>query len=134
VGSSSAMAVRMVDEVSGWAPPAGGPGADHLTGTGGPDIIDGGAGRDTIVAKGGNDIIFGGDEQAEGDNIQGGEGEDVIFGGDGSDTIAGGGGPDTIEACAGKRDAINGGADHDTATRDMGLDVLASVEVKHACT
>lgn len=51
-------------------------------------------------------------DDGAGDEMQGGEGDDLIFGGDGADTIAGGGGNDTI--VAGPGDSVDGGRGFDT--------------------
>ena len=63
-----------------------GVGNDTLTGTAGNNFIDGGAGNDSIVGGGGNDTIIGGTGNdtltggfGAGANVQGGDGNDLIF-------------------------------------------------------
>lgn len=71
----------------------GGPGADALTGGGGPDKLIGGDGNDRLSGRGGDDLIFGGPGA---DTISGGSGNDTLRGGPGTDTIDGGLGENSI--------------------------------------
>jgi Ca2+-binding RTX toxin-like protein len=90
----------------------GGPGADHLVGLGGDDVIwgnhlhdgpsygtdhiDAGAGNDTVYGSRGGNVIDGGDGD---DFLQGGPKRNVILGGAGNDTIRlRGKGPNTVSA------------------------------------
>lgn len=92
----------------------GGPFADTLTGTAGPNRIEGGPGVDLIDAGAGADELFGGTGP---DTVLAAAGDDGIDGGGGSDELQGGVGADTF----------NGGADDDLLrTRDGATtDVIA---------
>jgi Ca2+-binding RTX toxin-like protein len=108
----------------------GGPGDDQIYGEDGDDVLlgktgrntlDGGLGDDTIVGAGGGDTIyFGGGDDVGGlmgagaasdsalldggagnDNINGGEGRDLLLGGEGNDVIDGWGSADTMTGGAG---------------------------------
>ncbi|KNG95423.1 Hint domain-containing protein [Pseudaestuariivita atlantica] len=76
-----------------------------------PMTIDAGGGDDTVIASVNN---------AVGDSIDGGTGNDLIDGGDGNDTLLGGAGNDTIEAGEerniGDDDLVDGGAGDDVIT------------------
>lgn len=61
-------------------------------GGGGNDVLTGGPGVDNLDGQNGNDIVFGG---GSGDQIAGGYGDDHLYGFDGSDIIDGGPGIDT---------------------------------------
>jgi Ca2+-binding RTX toxin-like protein len=65
----------------------GGPGANHLHGTGGPDVIVGGGGRDRIDGRTGFDVICGG---SGADVVLAGPGGDAVYGGSGNDRLYGG--------------------------------------------
>lgn len=127
-----------------------GDGNDTLFGDNGDDILGGGSGGDTIDGANGNDTIYGGTGSAidNKDNLEGGEGSDLIFaaadadtvrGGNGSDTLFGGGSDDTIDGGAdadqifggGGDDSLIGGSGSDTFffAGGHGMDVLADFDV-----
>lgn len=56
----------------------GGPGNDHLSGGGGPAVLDGGAGDDEIIAGSANNIVVGG---TGADRLVAGSGEDILIAG-----------------------------------------------------
>jgi Ca2+-binding RTX toxin-like protein len=93
----------------------GGPEADHLVGTAGPDVISGGAGDDTIEGGGGDDTICGGD------------GYDTIEGGLGNDTLEGGAGEDAVEygRTTGGGVVVDLRKERDQATGAAGTDQLS---------
>ena len=62
----------------------GTPGPDYYTGTAEADQIDGGDGSDILNGEGGDDVIDGG---ADYDQIDGGDGTDIVHGGDGRDSL-----------------------------------------------
>lgn len=90
--------VNAIDSLADNADEAEG---DALIGTDTPDVLIGAAGEDTIHGGGGSDLINGGDgddilygdDDAEGDNLIGGDGNDTFFAGAG-DHIEGGQGDD----------------------------------------
>ncbi|MFL6022653.1 MAG: calcium-binding protein, partial [Marmoricola sp.] len=106
-------------------------GADHLTGTDGPDVVVLGSGADTFIAKGGDDVICGG---SGADVIYPGAGNDTVFGETGSDRIVGSGGNDTLNGGGDVRDTLSysdSGAKHlrldlriKKATKDGGSDTF----------
>ncbi len=139
-------------------------GDDVIEGTGGNDVICGMGGKDKIKAKAGNDAIYatyihlasgkatsaagvraleddiadtGSDEidGGEGDDVIyaadisadeiliGGEGNDLIYGGSGNDTIDAGDGADTVETGSGTNIA-DGGAGNDKIVGGIGMDSL----------
>ncbi|WP_372490209.1 hypothetical protein [Nocardioides bruguierae] len=69
----------------------GGPGADVLTGTEGPDVLLGRAGADVLRGGGGDDVLVGGDGP---DDLAAGRGDDLLAGGGDVDDLAGGPGAD----------------------------------------
>ena len=72
---------------------------DYQDGTNEGDELTGGDNNDVIVAFGGNDTVLGG----LGDDILfGGEGDDLLRGGPGNDEISGGRGADTMVLAAGE--------------------------------
>jgi len=76
-----------------------------IAGTEGDDNINGGNGADVIVGLGGNDTINGGNGD---DIICGGDGDDILNGGNGDDTIDGGPGTDTLDGGKGNDSCLNG--------------------------
>jgi Tol biopolymer transport system component len=109
----------------------------HVYGTDGPDtlrssntlfqIVDGRAGDDTLSARGAPHI---GDELDGGDGndvLRGGSWPDRLNGGPGRDVLNGGGGRDTIDARDGEADLVDCGAGIDTAYVDR-LDVVTRCE------
>ena len=108
-----------------------GTGDDSLYGANGDDILGGGDGDDHVVAGGGDDVVYAGRDDGA-DDIQGGDGNDLIFasrgnddvsGDDGNDTLFGGGGDDTIAGGDGN-DQIYGGAGNDLLRGDDGADTF----------
>ena len=73
----------------------GGPGANDIHGTAGPDVIVGLGGNDDIEGRGGADVICGGLGH---DELEGGRGNDRLVGGPGRDEAEGGPGRDTCVA------------------------------------
>ncbi len=87
---------------------------DSITTGSGVDVIFGGAATDTIVSGAGDDLVFGDSGTATyaaglpvsaattafdtgaGDNIQAGDGADIVLGGDGADTINAGNGQNLV--------------------------------------
>ena len=111
-------------------------GADQLYGEGGDDILIGSGAIDTLDGAAGNDLVIGDgallffnsppvvsetnvDVQGYGDNLTGGDGDDVIYGGKGDDTINGGNGNDLVFGESGI-DIIHGDADNDILFGDSG--------------
>jgi serralysin len=78
--------------------------------------LHGGAGNDQLAGRGRPDELFGGD------------GKDVVRGGRGRDVIQGGPGNDELWARDGFKDVVRGGSGSNRARRDVGLDVLHSIE------
>lgn len=89
----------------------GGPAADKLTGTSGPNTLTGGAGADTLNGLGGADLLDGGPNN---DILNGGDGPDTLDGGSENDQLFGDAGYDTLRGGLGS-DQLHGGADGDTA-------------------
>lgn len=83
--------------------------AEHIIGTGGPDLLDGGAGDDTIQSLAGNDALIGNHGH---DALKSGAGEDFLAGGRGDDLLQGESGADTLLGDAG-RDTLYGGSGDD---------------------
>jgi Ca2+-binding RTX toxin-like protein len=112
----------------------------------GNDVIQGGDGPDTIAGGAGKDKVFGGlgDDRLNGngghDRLCGEHGRDRMYGGDGDDVMEGGSLPDRLWGEAGNNvyyghagddkfysrnsaaDLLYGGAGHDVAQIDPGLD------------
>ncbi|WP_298261961.1 LEPR-XLL domain-containing protein [uncultured Litoreibacter sp.] len=121
-----------------------GEGGDLILGDNGLIVLSGGnlltvettattlGGIDQIVAGNGNDAVLGG---TEGDNIDAGDGDDLVFGDFGKLLFAGGalaratstdtveGGADTITLGAGNDIAL-GGADGDMISGGIGMDII----------
>ena len=102
----------------------------HLTGSGGDDVLSGDLRDNTIRGGAGNDKIYGGprggDDELHGDagddQLFGGAGDDMLFGGADDDILAGGSGSNEIDGDAGndvirviydmgEQDTVNGGTD-----------------------
>lgn len=98
----------------------GGDGDDYITGDGGDNTLLGGAGNDTIYAGldntrmqfffGGGDWFDSGQETGRND-VEGGDGNDVLYGAASNDTLNGGAGNDTLYAGSGTEDLIGGSGD-----------------------
>lgn len=86
----------------------------------GADDEDLGPIGEEVTGGEGDDVLVGGDED---DLIDGGGGDDLIQGGGGDDTLDGGTGDDTLEGGAGE-DLLDGGADDDTLLGGDGADTL----------
>ena len=93
----------------------GGAGNDRITGGEGGDILIGGEGKDRVVGGNGDDILFGAESV---DTLFGGSGNDTLDGGDAADLLYGEAGEDLFRAFDGRIDALDGGADFDTAHLD----------------
>lgn len=91
-----------------------------ITGSEEGDIINSGSGNSIIYGLGGNDIINGGSGN---DKIYGGDGDDIINGAAGNDTLYGSNGRDIINGGSGK-DTLYGGAGDDILNGDAGDDIL----------
>jgi hypothetical protein len=89
-----------------------------LVGTSGNDNLNGGNGRDLIFALGGNDRVEGGNGD---DCIVGGPGDDTLLGNNGNDRILGGTGNDSLHGGNGN-DQLEGGEGNDTLKGDNGND------------
>lgn len=96
---------------------------DHLTGTGGKNLLIGMAGPDVLKGRGGRDTTDG----AEGnDRLFGGAGNDRLYGGSGKDTLRGGPGFDTLYGGSPfARDSSS--SDTFVMERGGGLDVIADL-------
>jgi hypothetical protein len=95
----------------------GGPGAETLRGTAGPDRLNGGGGDDKLLGLGGADVL------------RGGVGEDRLKGHGGRDRLLGGPGDDLILARDGQRDIVScGPGDEDVAVVDATDRVRADCE------
>ncbi|MDD1795765.1 type I secretion C-terminal target domain-containing protein [Enterovibrio sp. ZSDZ42] len=84
------------------------------------DEIDGGNGDDVLYGYGGNDTIDGGNGV---DELHGGEGNDSLSGGNGKDILYGDGGNDTLDGGRGG-DRLVGGEGDDTLILGNGPDVV----------
>ncbi|MDK3018113.1 M10 family metallopeptidase [Pseudodonghicola flavimaris] len=98
----------------------GGDGDDHLTGSGGKNLLSGGRGADDLRGRGGNDVLRGG---LDDDTLFGGSGKDTLKGDGGNDRMIGDGGDDTLKGGSG-RDLLNGKAGKDTLLGGNGNDTL----------
>ena len=78
--------------------------SDHLTGSGGANVIDAGSGDNVIDGAGGADILSAGYGE---DSIQGGGGDDALFGGYGDDSLDGGADTDECRGDDGTDTALN---------------------------
>lgn len=85
-------------------------GDDRLVGTLDGDTLEGGAGNDLLYGLDGDDYLDGGTGY---DRIDAGAGNDEIYGGSGNDLIMGGEGDDIIQAGPGN-DVVYGGKGDDT--------------------
>jgi len=99
----------------------GGAGNDTLTGIQSSNKLDGGDGNDTLYSN-----SFSGDELNGGngnDIITGGEGDDIITGGNGNDIMNGGNGNDIFTGDEGD-DIITGGNGNDIMNGGFGDDIM----------
>lgn len=93
------------------------PGADHVEGTDGPDVIDTGAGNDRVWSYGGADEVRGGPgrdllDLGGGDDFgHAGSGHDTVLGGPGDDVIGYGRGANLLRGGPGADALISAGAD-----------------------
>jgi Ca2+-binding RTX toxin-like protein len=93
------------------------------SGTSGPDTIYGSNNplvSDNIDGNQGNDLIYG---RAGNDTLTGNTGDDTIYGGSGNDTISGNGGLDNLYGGSGN-DTIIGNTDDDEIIGGFGADTL----------
>lgn len=95
-------------------------GDDTLLGSLCADDIDGGDGNDLIDGRSGDDLIAGGMGD---DHIVAGEGRDTLSGGDGDDMLFGGNGDDHLSGDDGK-DRLFGGMGNDLLNGGAGDDTL----------
>jgi hypothetical protein len=102
----------------------GGPHADRLHGTVGPNNLVGRAGRDRLAARGGDDCLKG---NRGGDRLRGGHGEDLLGGGSGRDRIWAGPGNDRVRVADGKRDRVRCGRGSDRVRADS-VDLVGRCE------
>ena len=99
-------------------------GADNITGTAGPDVINLLGGNDTANGGDGNDIICGG---AGNDTMNGGNGRDRLLGQGGNDISNGDAGNDRLKG-GGGNDNMNGGTGNDRCIGGPGSDTASSCE------
>ncbi len=95
-------------------------GDDTITGTANGDILDGGDGDDMISGDRGEDSIRGG---AGNDTLFGDGDDDQLFGQDGADSLFGGVGHDLLRG-GNDDDRLNGNSGHDTLEGELGNDTL----------
>ncbi|WP_267874090.1 DUF4214 domain-containing protein [Massilia soli] len=101
-------------------------GRDVLHGSDLADTLDGGTGgADSLYGYGGNDHLSGGDEpdDAAGDKLYGGDGDDSLYGNAGRDALFGGSGDDRIFGGTGN-DELRGDAGNDLLDGGDGDDFL----------
>tara|TARA_R110002124_G_scaffold64985_2_gene178029 strand:- start:862969 stop:881598 length:18630 start_codon:yes stop_codon:yes gene_type:complete len=111
IGSDFDDIITLKDEGISGMASFSGDGNDTVTGSSNSNNIDGGDGDDLIMGGDGDDIIDG-----EGDN-------DTIYGEDGADTMTGGLGNDYLDGGA-RSDTINGNEGDDTIFGGDGQDLL----------
>ncbi|MEY4984027.1 MAG: hypothetical protein RIR62_2293 [Pseudomonadota bacterium] len=112
---------------------SGGDGNDLIRMDAGNDVIDGGAGSDWIVASGAMNVElantsaqatrYGNDTIRNVENVQGGDGDNLIRGDGGANILRGNGGDDRFWGRAGS-DTIHGGTGDDTLTGGVDHDLL----------
>ena len=95
-------------------------GDDTITGSANGDILDGGDGDDMISGDLGEDSIRGG---AGNDTLFGDNGDDQLLGEDGADSLFGGTGNDLLRG-GNDDDRINGNSGHDTLEGELGNDTI----------
>jgi len=96
----------------------GGSANDRINGDAGPDYVDGGTGDDILY--GGDEIDgYGGYNAGYGDQMLGGDGNDLLFGGVGDDDMFGGAGDDILYGNSGN-DSLRGGANNDILVQGTG--------------
>ncbi len=96
----------------------GGPFADTINGSDGPNVIEGLTGADLLNGGGGNDQVYGHSIIPSGDGnntINGGDGNDILVDGGANEILNGGSGDDQINAGPGADEMI-GGDGIDTVT------------------
>lgn len=94
--------------------------ADFIVGNNLGNNIDGGDGDDVILGGGGDDLLIGGEGN---DAIFGGSGNDAIVTGNGNNFADGGSGDDSISAADGN-DVLSGGTGNDVIFGEGGDDIL----------
>ena len=92
----------------------------HLTGSMMADILAGDSRNNTIMGLGGDDKIYGGPGGGD-DDLQGGDGNDMLFGGRGDDKLTGGMGDDMLNGGKGA-DTFAGGPGDDMIYADLADD------------
>lgn len=76
----------------------GGPGADTIVGTDGPDVLDGGNGKDHLEGMGGDDVLEDGPATTcDTDQLDGGPGNDTLMTDNGQDVVNGDEGDDELD-------------------------------------
>jgi Ca2+-binding RTX toxin-like protein len=110
------------DVISGFEAVVGGAGSDFLIGNDAiGNLLRGGAGNDTLSGLNGNDTLYGGNND---DQLSGGNDDDQLFGGAGNDTLDGGNGNDTMGGGIGADEFVfNGAFGNDTILDLAGGDV-----------
>lgn len=93
---------------------------DRLIADANGNLLNGGDGNDLIKGKGGNDTFFGG---AGDDTLRGDTGIDIMFGGADSDILVGLNGDDILSGDDGD-DFLYGGRDNDSLQGGLGDDLL----------
>jgi Ca2+-binding RTX toxin-like protein len=104
----------------------GGPGADHIFGLQGNDVLRGHGGNDYIVTDAAPSGDDGGVTDNGKDDARGGYGNDTIDATGGSDTLRGGPGNDFVDDMGNSVDEVRGGSGDDTVQGELvrGGDVL----------
>ena len=108
----------------------GGAGTDTLNGGGGDDVLMGGAGTDTLNGGAGNDTLNGGNDNVE-DDLDGGEGSDMIYAGvaetDGMSN-------DMIDGSTGPMSEPDLDADPPVQAMDLGVDTVSFAHIDEDTT
>jgi titin len=120
LGGDGADVIRVLGNINSTL--SGGPGNDTLFGGSGNDLLVGGAGNDLLQAGSGNDTLWGG------------FGDDTLVGGAAPSQFFGNAGNDLFFAHNGVADTIYGGAGHDTAHIDQGLDLIPNNDIESVLT
>jgi len=106
---------QTVNSASPCSVATGGPCANRLTGSDGPDVLVGTAAADSIEGGRGRDVVRG---RPGDDCLSGGAGSDTVRGGGGGDRLKGGAGDDRLRAVDGARDTIRCGRGRDRVNAD----------------